>query len=109
MDTTNIKSWIVLIVDDESDNLNIATKVLTHYGAQVYSAVQGVEGLKILATMPRPTFILLDLSMPIMDGWTMLAEIRANPTYRDLPVIAVTAHAMEGDREKTLQAGFDTY
>jgi two-component system, cell cycle response regulator DivK len=109
VNTEKIKSWIVLIVDDEPDNLNIATKVLDHYGAQVYSAIDGVGGLAMLANMPRPTFILLDLSMPVMDGWTMLKEVRANPAYRTLPIIAVTAHAMEGDREKTLEAGFDTY
>jgi CheY-like chemotaxis protein len=99
----------VLIVDDEPDNLSIGMKVLSHYGAKVYSAVDGSLGLSTLAIIPPPTFILLDLSMPIMDGWTMLEELRSHPTYRTIPVIAVTAHAMEGDREKALAAGFDTY
>lgn len=112
-----IKGWTVLVVDDEPDNLGVPRKVLTFYGAAVHTAENGMEGLRALAKMtggepaglPTPTFILLDLSMPVMDGWAMLREIRANPRTKDLPVIALTAHAMEADRERALAAGFDGY
>jgi two-component system cell cycle response regulator DivK len=104
----NIASWTVLIVDDEPDNIGVAEKILTFFGAKVYTARDGVEGLHLLETI-TPTFILLDLSMPRMDGWRMLEELRANPTTATLPVIALTAHAMQGDRERVLEAGFDDY
>lgn len=101
-------SWIVLIVDDEPDNIGVAEKVLRFSGAATYTAENGVEGLKVLESVV-PTFILLDISMPIMDGWTMLKHIRQNPDVKHLPVIALTAHAMHGDRERAIEAGFDWY
>ncbi len=104
----NISNWVVLIVDDEPDNVGVAEKVLRFSGAVTYTAVDGIEGLRMLENV-TPTFILLDLSMPIMDGWTMLEKIRTNPDLRHLVVIALTAHAMHGDRERALEAGFDWY
>ncbi len=100
--------WIVLIVDDEPDNLTVPKEVLSFYGAQVYTAEDGAEGLKVLETV-TPTFILLDLSMPKMDGWETIKRIRANPKTARVPVIALTAHAMSGDRERVQEAGFDGY
>lgn len=105
----NIGEWTVLIVDDAPDNVEVARKVLKFQGAQVYVAADGESGLAKLAEIEKPTFILLDLSMPGMDGWHMLKEMRANPQLENLIVIALTAHAMEGDREKVLKAGFDGY
>jgi CheY-like chemotaxis protein len=102
------KRWIALIVDDQDDNLAIAKTVLNFHGAQVHSAQNGEVGLEVLRTI-RPTFILLDLSMPVLDGWEMLRKVRANPEISDLPIIALTAHAMDGDRERVLAAGFDGY
>lgn len=101
-------NWVVLIVDDEPDNVGVAEKVLRFAGAVTYTAQDGHEGLRVLENI-MPTFVLLDLSMPIMDGWTMLARIRENPDLRDLVVIALTAHAMHGDRDRALAAGFDAY
>ncbi len=101
-------NWTVLIVDDEPDNLSIPKEVLTFYGAQVYTAVDGVTGLKVLEDI-SPTFILSDLSMPNMDGWEMLKRIRANPRLANVPVIALTAHAMSGDQARAIEAGFDGY
>jgi two-component system cell cycle response regulator DivK len=108
--TTNhdVTGWTVVIVEDDPDNLGVPKKILTHYGATVHTATDGVEGLKVLASV-TPTLILLDLSMPNMDGWAMLKELRANPVIGHTPVIAVTAHAMQGDRERALAAGFDGY
>jgi len=101
-------NWTVLIVDDELDNLIVAQELLSFYGARVLTAENGKEGLSVIENM-LPTFILLDLSMPEMDGWEMLKHIRATPYWADLPVIALTAHAMVNDMERALAAGFDGY
>lgn len=103
------KGWIVLIVDDDPDNLSVAEKVLTFYGAEVHTAVDGRKGLEILKQLVKPTLILLDLSMPDMDGWEMMAVLQKMPEKSTLPVIAVTAHAMPKDKERALSAGFDGY
>jgi CheY-like chemotaxis protein len=103
-----ISKWSVLIVDDEQDNLTIAQKVLSFGGAKVHTARNGVEGMKILEEV-LPSFILLDLSMPEMNGWDMLKAIKADLKYEHIPVIALTAHAMMGDRQKVMDAGFDGY
>ena len=105
---SDIKQWTVLIVDDEPDNRTIAETVLSFSGAKVHTAVHGVDGLKLLEDL-TPSFVLLDLSMPVMDGWEMLKQIRANVKTQTIPVIALTAHAMAGDRERALEAGFDGY
>lgn len=102
------KSWTILIVDDEADNVTIAEKILTHYGARVHKAGNGVEGLHILEDI-TPSFILLDLSMPKMDGWEMLAKMHENTRTAGIPVIALTAHAMEGDKQRVMEAGFNGY
>ena len=101
-------TWVVLVVDDEPDNLTIAEMMLKYAGATVYSAQNGVEGLKLLDTI-TPSFVLLDISMPQMDGWDMLQVMRESPQWRTLPVIACTAHVMPGDKEEVMQAGFDCY
>jgi len=108
MISNDVKSWVVLVVDDERDNLGVAEKILSFYGAKVHIAYNGLEGLSALLLV-SPTFVLLDLSMPQMDGWEMLAKMRASPDTRDIPVIALTAHAMEGDQERVLAAGFNGY
>ena len=103
-----ISSWTVLVIDDEPDNLGVPQKVLAHFGAQVHTAENGLQGLKVLNDI-LPTFILLDLSMPYMDGWEMLKSIRSDPRTANLPVIALTAHAMDGDRQRCLDAGMDDH
>lgn len=108
MISKDMHDWLVLIVDDEPDNVGVAQKVLSFNGAQVHVARNGREGLEKLEHL-TPTFILLDLSMPEMDGWEMFERVRANPRITRLPVIALTAHAMAGDRERVIDAGFDGY
>lgn len=108
MTDRKIDDWIVLIVDDEPDNLGVAQKVLTYGGADVHIARNGLEGLAVLEKI-TPTFILLDLSMPEMDGWEMFSRARANDSLAGVPIIALTAHAMTGDKERIEQAGFDGY
>lgn len=105
---TDISTWKVLIVDDEPDNLGVAMKILNYNGATVHIAADGIEGLAVLHEI-QPTFVLLDLSMPKMDGWEMLKVIRDQDDFGNLPVIALTAHAMAGDEERALEAGFDGY
>ncbi|MFP4321108.1 MAG: response regulator [Anaerolineales bacterium] len=104
----SMQDWVVLIVDDEPDNVQVVEKILTYNGAQIYTADDGHLGLAILESI-TPTFVLLDLSMPNMDGWEMLARMREQPQLDDVPVIALTAHAMPSDEEAVMAAGFDGY
>ena len=108
MISSEVNDWTVLIVDDEPDNLGVAQKVLSFGGAEVHVARNGLEGLAVLENL-KPTFILLDLSMPEMDGWEMFERARGNDNFADVPIIALTAHAMAGDRERIEAAGFDGY
>lgn len=104
----NIKNWQVLIVDDKFDNLALAEAALRFHGATIRTAHSGIEGLKILETF-EANLILLDLAMPEMTGWEMFEKIREQPKLADVPVIALTAHAMQGDKERVLDAGFTGY
>jgi two-component system cell cycle response regulator DivK len=104
----NIKNWQVLIVDDKFDNLALAEAALHFHGATVRRASSGSEGLDILENFAA-NLILLDLSMPEMTGWEMFEKIRAQSGFADVPVIALTAHAMQGDKERVLEAGFTGY
>lgn len=106
--TEGVSDWKVLVVDDQPDNIKVVALTLNFHGADIQTAKHGIEGLKILETY-EPTFILLDLSMPEMNGWEMFAKLRTNPKFADTPVIALTAHAMEGDKESVMKAGFTGY
>jgi CheY-like chemotaxis protein len=103
-----LKGWQVLVVDDELDSQEVASRILRHYGAFVHTAFNGKFGLDIARNI-HPRFIICDLSMPVMDGWAMLEALKQNPSTIDIPVIALTAHAMVGDREKAIAAGFHNY
>jgi CheY-like chemotaxis protein len=94
-----------LVVDDEPDNVGVVVKLLTLLGGEVASAENGKEGLEQAHTK-QPDVILADLSMPVMSGWEMLYQIKQDPALKETPVIALTAHAMNGDRERVLAAGF---
>ncbi len=108
MDKSQLASWQVLVVDDEPDSLDVVMMVLSASGATVFAAANGQEGLELFRRM-QPSVVLTDLSMPEMDGWQLLQEIRATDHGRSTPVIALTAHAMTGDKERVLAAGFDGY
>jgi CheY-like chemotaxis protein len=97
-----------LVVDDEPDNVGVVVKLLTLLGGEVISAENGQEGLEF-ARSKQPDAILADLSMPVMSGWEMLYHIKQDTTLQGTPVIALTAHAMSGDRERVLAAGFASY
>jgi CheY-like chemotaxis protein len=98
----------ILVVEDNPDNRILITDVLTSLDYEVLVAVDGAEGVS-KATAEVPDLILMDLSLPHMDGWTATGHIKANPALTHIPIIALTAHAMVGDREKALQAGCDDY
>jgi len=108
MPSTDPKSWTVLVIDDDEDNLEVAQAVLKFNGASVHAAKNGIEALEQLESV-IPTFVLADLSMPSMSGWDLLAAMRKDKRLKDIPVIALTAHAMTGDRDKVMEAGFDGY
>lgn len=98
----------VLVVDDEPDSLEVATLLLEMYGMKVVTATNGKEGLDA-ARKHKPVFIISDLSMPIMSGWQMLNVLKMDRSMAHIPVIALTAHAMAGDRDRAIMAGFHNY
>lgn len=105
---SRITEWEILVVDDEPDSIAVVTEVLEFYGALVHNASNGVEALEMLQTI-NPDVILSDLSMPQMDGWALLSNIRKDPRLSAIPVIALTAHAMPGDAQRGLAVGFSAY
>jgi len=105
---TILQGWHVLVVDDEPDSLEVVELVLTHYGAKVTQATNGQEGLDAVK-LERPKLVITDLSMPVADGWMLIYELRKERSTMDIPVIALTAHAMVGDRERAIAAGFHNY
>ncbi|GAB4471829.1 MAG: response regulator [Anaerolineae bacterium] len=104
----DVAGWVVLIVEDEPDNLDVACQVLMFFGAEVHTATNGIEALARVKEI-KPTFILMDLSMPKMDGWKAFAKLRSNPETAAIPVIALTAHAMDSDKKRVNEAGFNGY
>jgi CheY-like chemotaxis protein len=101
-------TWAVLVVDDEPDNLEVVAETLEFYGASVKTAKDGIDGLAVLQEF-KPNLILLDLSMPKMNGWETRTRIKADTKTALIPVVALTAHAMPGDLERALAAGFNGY
>jgi len=95
----------VLIIDDDNRNIFALTAVLKAKGYSCLSAVGGVEGLQLLEEQPDIAVVLMDMMMPGMDGYQAMAVMNANPVLKDIPVIAVTAQAMVGDKERCLEAG----
>lgn len=98
----------VLIVEDNVDNRDMMQFLLERAGYTVSTAETGKEALAI-AHREKPDVILMDLSMPEMDGWTAARELRKDPLLVDVPLIAVTAHTLPGDRRRVLDSGFDSY
>jgi CheY-like chemotaxis protein len=98
----------VLAVDDEPDNLSVIGDLLELAGAEVKRVRSGEEALAALATY-RPTLVLLDLLMPDVDGWQVQRQMRQRPELNAVPIVALTALAMQTDKEKVLAAGFDGY
>ena len=98
----------VLLVEDNEMNRDMLSRRLARRGYEVVVAEDGEQGIA-LASQEKPDVILMDMSLPKRDGWEAAREIKACPDTRCIPVIALTAHAMAGDREKALAAGCDDY
>jgi CheY-like chemotaxis protein len=98
----------ILIVEDNEMNRDMLSRRLTRRGFQIVLAVDGREGIAA-ATTESPDLILMDMSLPVVDGWEATRRLKAEPLTRAIPVIGLTAHAMAGDREKVLEAGCDDY
>jgi CheY-like chemotaxis protein len=98
----------ILYVDDNDDNVYVMRSRLTRAGFSVVVATDGAQGVA-MAAKELPDLILMDLSLPVLDGWEATRRIKAAPETRHIPVIAVTAHAMTGDREKAMSAGCDDF
>lgn len=98
----------VLYIDDTENNRILVTRRLERKGYRVLTAESATEGLKV-AAHERPDLILMDMGMPDLDGWSATRQIKTDPNLSQIPVIALTAHAMQGDREKALEAGCDDY
>jgi len=98
----------ILLVEDNELNRDMLSRRLQRAGYQVELAIDGKQGLQ-MASASFPDLILMDLSLPEMDGWEVLRRLKQDPKMKSIPVIALTAHALVTDRERALDAGFDDY
>jgi two-component system cell cycle response regulator DivK len=98
----------VLLVEDNEMNRDMLSRRLARKEYEVLVAVDGKEGVEMAGSV-APDLILMDMSLPVMDGWEATRQLKANPETKAIPIIALTAHAMSGDREKAIEAGCDDY
>ena len=98
----------ILYVEDNIDNRTLVRRILMAEGYNLLEAVNATQGLEILKDT-RPDLILMDINMPDMDGYSLTAKIKGTPGLESIPIIALTANVMRGDREKSLEAGCDGY
>ena len=98
----------ILLVEDNEPSRDMLSRRLKRRGYDVSTAVDGQEALDV-ARRELPDLILMDMSLPVIDGWTAVRELRADPATARIPVIALTAHAMAGDRERSFEAGCDDH
>ena len=98
----------ILLVEDNEMNRDMLSRRLGKRGFEVVTAVDGAQAVE-RARSERPQLILMDLSLPVMDGWTATRELRGEPETASIPVIALTAHAMDGEAQRALDAGCDDF
>lgn len=98
----------ILYVEDNGDNRTLVRRVLTAEGYSIIEAVNAMQALEILRST-KPNLILMDINMPDIDGYTLTAQIKETPGLEFIPIIALTANVMRGDRERSLEAGCDGY
>ena len=98
----------ILLVEDNEMNRDMLSRRLARRDYEVLVAVDGREGV-VMAGSEAPDLILMDMSLPVMDGWEATRQLKASPETKAIPIIALTAHAMSGDREKAMEAGCDDY
>ena len=99
----------ILLVDDSRVNRILAKKLLEKAGYEVITAKDGEDAVQIFEHGPRPDLILMDISLPKIDGFEVTRRLKKQESFKDIPIIALTAHAMKGDREKAFAAGCDGY
>jgi CheY-like chemotaxis protein len=99
-------NWQVIVVDEEDDSVQLVAKILNYYGATVSVAHNGKQCLNLLESM-QPTLIMMDLALPVMDGWETLAAIRQDKENASIPVVAMTAYHSVNLEEDANEAGFD--
>jgi CheY-like chemotaxis protein len=105
----DLKNRVVLLVDDDARNIFALSSALERRGMKVLTATTGREAIELVNSTPDLALVLMDIMMPEMDGYQTMAVIRENPSLQRLPIIALTAKAMKGDREKCLEAGASDY
>lgn len=98
----------ILLVEDNEMNRDMLSRRLERRGYEVIIATNGLAGVEAAVTA-MPDLVLMDMSLPVIDGWEATRRIKENPATAAIPVIALTAHAMAGDREKAMEAGCDDY
>ncbi|MFN2400494.1 MAG: response regulator [Gemmatimonadaceae bacterium] len=98
----------VLLVEDNEDNRIVYSTILEHFGYTVTEALNGEEGIA-KARSEQPDLILMDISIPIIDGWEATQVLKRDPETRHIPIVALTAHALSSDREKAMEVGCDSY
>lgn len=103
-----LQGWDIVVIDDEEDSLMVAQIILDEYGANIHTASNGQEGLSVIRAV-KPKLVISDLSMPVLDGWGVISGMQHDLVLKDIPAIALTAHAMVGDRERAVAAGFHNY
>jgi CheY-like chemotaxis protein len=99
---------LILLIDDVDDNVDMYAQFLEFEGYQVETAANGAEGIE-KARVLKPAVIIMDLSMPIVDGWKATRELKTNEKTREIPIIVLTAHAMKGTAETVVASGADAY
>ena len=99
---------VIMVVEDNEDNRDLIVKVLSHRGYEVIGVSDGSEALARLSEVV-PDLILMDINLPGMDGYEVTRRIRHDETFAEIPIVALTAHAMRGDKEKSLAAGCNAY
>lgn len=105
---TSINEKTVLLVEDNEDNRIVYSTILQHFGYRVMEALNGEDGIA-KARAEQPDLILMDISIPVIDGWEATQVLKRDPATRAIPIIALTAHALASDREKALEVGCDSY
>lgn len=99
---------LVLLVEDNEDNRIVYSTILKHFGYSVIEALNGEEGIA-KARAQQPDLVLMDISIPVIDGWEATQVLKHDPATRHIPIIALTAHALASDREKAMEVGCDGY
>ena len=99
---------LILVIEDNEQNMYLITYLLEKHGYRVIQAANGREGIEMVS-FHKPSMVILDIQLPDMDGYTIARELKANPDFESVPIVAVTSYAMVGDRERAIKAGCAGY